>query len=345
MSAVMKDNEQPLAVYNEFRAQLTKLREENKHAVFNYESPKGNKEARSHVYKLRQSKSAVERARKEEKQASLEYGRKVDAEAKDIISELDEMIEVHAAPLREIEEREKQRIANHEANLQEIRQAGEYTSGNWSDIPLEAMKDRLREIEDEDISPERWEEFSVEAAQEKDKAIRLMRDAIARREKHDAEQAELERLRKEKAEREKKEHEERIAREAEERARREAEERAQREREEAERKAKAEKEAAERRELELKLAAEKAQREREEAQRRADAAAKETEERLRRETEEARRKEQEENERRERDRKHKAAIHKAAIKALVAGGISESDAAKVVNMIANKSVPAVSISY
>src|SRR3954454_6832415 len=83
-----------LAVYNPFRAELAEFKAQNATLIFDYESPKGNKEARSHVYKLRQSKAAVEKARKEEKAASLEYGRKVDAEAKTIMEEIEAMIAV-----------------------------------------------------------------------------------------------------------------------------------------------------------------------------------------------------------------------------------------------------------
>lgn len=51
-------------VFNEFRSSLSKLKIDNQAAVFDYESIKGNKEARSHIYKLRQTKSAVEKSRK-----------------------------------------------------------------------------------------------------------------------------------------------------------------------------------------------------------------------------------------------------------------------------------------
>ena len=323
-----------IAVYAEFRAQLDGLRKLNEETVFDYEDSKGNKDARSHVYKLRQTKSAVEKARKTEKSESLEYGRRVDEQAKEIYVEIDKMIEVHAKPLEEIEQRETDRIEHHKTNLSEIEGAGRQTTEQWLDLPLEVMRDRLAEVEAESIGEDRWEEFALIAAQTKDAAVALMRDAIARREKHDAEQAELERLRAESEERDRTEREEHLRKEGEERERRESEA-----------KAKAEREAAERRELELKLAAETAEREKAEAEQRAANAEKETEERLRREAADRAVKEAAEATEREADKKHRAATNRAAVAAFVKGGLSEDVAKQAVTLIAQKAVPNVSIAY
>lgn len=331
--ATIGDNSR-ITAYDEFRAQLGELRDLNAKTVFNYEDSKGNKDARSHIYKLRQTKAAVEKARKEEKAASLEYGRRVDEQAKEIVAEIEAMIEVHDAPLREIEQREKDRVAQHEANLSEIVEAGRTTAERWMELPLGAMKDRLAEVEVQPIGEDVWDEFALQAAQAKETAMFLMREAIDMRAKYDAEQAELERLRKEEAARVQKERDEQIAREAEERARQEAEKQREIERQEAETKAKAEREAAERRELELKLQAEQAERRAAEAQREAEArVAREAAEKVA------------EAERRETDKKHRAKINNAAVKAFVDGGLSEDVAMQAVTLIAQRVIPAVTISY
>lgn len=345
MTMTMIGHNSAIAVYDEFRAQLGQLRKANKDAIFDYEDSKGNKEARSHIYKLRQTKSAVEKTRKEEKSASLEYGRRVDEQAKEIISEIEDMIEVHEKPIREIEQREKDRIERHKSNQAEIEEAGRQTAEQWMELPLQAMKDRLAEIEAQPIDEAHWDEFALLAAQAKEKAVAAIRDAIAKREKHDAEQAELERHRKEAAEREQKERDARIAREAEERARCEAEEQRERERLEAEAKAKAEREAAERRELELKLAAETAERQKAEAEERAANAAREAEERVRREAADRAVKEASEAEAREADKKHRSGVNRAAVAAFVKGGLPEDMAKQAVTLIAQKAIPNVSISY
>ena len=65
---VIQFNKNEIAAFSEFRSQLATLKHDNSKAVFNYADPKGNKEARSHIYKLRQTKSAVDKVRKEQKQ-------------------------------------------------------------------------------------------------------------------------------------------------------------------------------------------------------------------------------------------------------------------------------------
>ena len=97
-------------VFADFYKQLEEAKKVNEQTVFQYETPAGNKAARSHIYKLRQSKSAVESKRKEEKAESLKYGKDLDSEAKKITAEIEEMISVHDAPLKEIEERETVRV-------------------------------------------------------------------------------------------------------------------------------------------------------------------------------------------------------------------------------------------
>lgn len=341
----MTGHNSAIAVYDEFRAQLGELKKLNEETMFNYEDSKGNKDARSHVYKLRQTKSAVEQARKKEKAESLEYGRRVDEQAKEIAVEIDKMIKVHAAPLEEIEQREKDRIEWHKTNLEEIEGAGRQTTEQWLDLPLEAMRERLAEVEAGSIGEDCWEEFALLAAQAKDAAIALMRDAIARREAHDAEQAELARLRKESADREQADRERTIREEATRHAAEEAEQKAKAERERAEAEATAVRESAERRELELKLAAETAEREKAEAEQRAATAAKDAEERVRREAADRAVKDAAEADAREADKKHHAAVNRAAVAALVKGGLPEDMAKQAVTLIAQKAIPNVSISY
>lgn len=62
------------------------------------------------------------------------------------------------------------------------------------------IKDRIASVEEVLIGPE-WEEFEAEAAREKDKVLIALRAGLVKREKYDAEQAELARLRREAEER------------------------------------------------------------------------------------------------------------------------------------------------
>lgn len=339
------DSAAPLAVYDPFRAQLAELGAHNNSLVFDYASPSGNKDARSHIYKLRQVKAALDKARTAEKAASLEYGRRVDGEAKAIHEQIEGMILVHQKPLDEIEAREKERIEKHQAALLELQDSVNQMPLEWMTLPVQHMKERLAGIQDDTYTEERWQEFLTEALLQKDKAVKALSEAIARREKHDAEQAELIKLRAQADAQAKKDREEQIAREATERAQQEADRKAKATQAAADSKAKQEREASEKKLLEEKLKTERLQREKAEAEQRAKDAIRETEERLRREAADKTKKEAEELAKREADKKHRAAINNAAMAAFVKGGLSEAHAKTAVELIAKKSVPRIVINY
>jgi hypothetical protein len=353
---VLNKQESAVAEYRPFYAQLVELEQKNATLVFDYESPKGNKEARSHVYALRQTKGALERTRKEAKAESLRIGRAIDAEATEINARIEAMITVHQSAIDAIEQREKDRVAALATRLNELTNTGA-TAATATDLA-----DAIARLEPVVIGDD-WQEYKPQALEAKDNALRVLRGRHAERVEHEAKEAELARLRAEAAERERIEREAAIARAAEERARAEAARAAQ----EAEARAAAEREAAARRELELKLAAESAERRRIEAEQRAeqeriDAAAraerqaKEAAEHAERQAAAAVKAEQErvaaaelaaaaEQARRERDKKHKASINRAALAALVTGGLSDECAKQCITLIASGKVPAVSITY
>ena len=111
-------------VFADFYKQLEEAKKVNEQTIFQYETPAGNKAARSHIYKLRQSKSAVEKKRKETKQDAIDFGRTLDTEAKKITSEIEEMINVHDAPLKQIEQLEKERISKIKIMIEYFKWAG-----------------------------------------------------------------------------------------------------------------------------------------------------------------------------------------------------------------------------
>lgn len=330
-----------IAVYNEFRGQLAELKSGNAAFVFDYESPKGNKEARSHVYKLRQTKAAVDKARKEEKAASLEYGKKVDAEAKEIIGEIEQMIAVHQTPLDEIDSREAARKQRHIDAIDRVKACGSASLQNWMITDLSDLKARQVTIESEAITESAFEEFTGQMAEAKDAALIQIREAIAHREKYDRQQAEIEAARLAAAEAARKHREEQIAKDAADRAVREVEARAKAERDAAESAARKARDDAARKELELRLQAEQAERRQLEAEQRAKDAEKKA-------TADAKAKadrEAAEAANREANRKHAAKVNNEILAALLDLGISEADGKKVVSAIAKRVIPHVSISY
>lgn len=326
----------PIAVYDEFRSQLAEMRQANSQTLFDYESPKGNKEARSHIYKLRQTKAAVDKARAAEKAASLEYGRKVDAEAKEIIAEIEAMIQVHQRPLDEIEQREKDRVAGIQAKVAAIRDLYQIEP-TFSSAAIEARIATLKST----VIDDSFGEFQLEAMQQKDSGLQSLEAALPIAQKREAEQAELERLRQEAAERERRDREDRIRQEAAARAAAEAEAKAKAEREAIERKAAQERQDAERRELELRLAAERSEKERIAAeQRERDAVENERRRALAEAQAQAA-----EDARREADKKHTAQIHSEIAAGMSGFGIEAPLASEIVTAIRDGLIPHLKITY
>lgn len=237
---------------------LAKIREEIDGFVPDVTTRKGREAIASIAYKVARSKTALDNVGKELVAELKEVPKKIDAERKRMRDLLDGWQEEVRRPLTEWEEAEKARVAEHERRISELRCVdveGRSAAEIASAISL---------IEEYEIDGS-WEEFEAEAHRVKSASLSTLREALAKRQQYEAEQAELERLRAEAAAREQKEREERIAREAAEAERLAAERRAQEERDAATRREAEAKAAAERRELELKLQAQQAEREKLEA--------------------------------------------------------------------------------
>lgn len=325
---------------------LQKIRAEIDSFVPDVSTRKGREAIASIAYKVARSKTALDGVGKDLVAELKEVPKKIDAERKRMRDLLDAWQADVRRPLTEWEEAEAARVARHQGEIDKIKLRLE-----CRDLDSTELKANIAWLEGMAIN-ESWEEFEAEAARTKDKALAALRDALAAREKFEAEQAELERLRAEAAAREQKEREERIAREAAEAERLAAERRAQEERDATTRREAEAKAAAERRELELKLQAEQAEREKVEAQRRAEQAERDAQaraeaaaaaERQRQADEQARI--QAEAEAREKDKAHKKAINNEALAALIAGGMPEECAKQAITLIAQRKVPHIVIQY
>lgn len=140
-----------LTQYNPVKAEVEAFKAKNSALVFLYDTPQGNKDARSHIYRMRQTKAQVEKVRKDAKAEALEYGRKVDAVAKELTADLDSMIEVHQKPLDEIDQRaakakaEAERIEREkaEAALAAERAEAARVAAELAAIKHKAEQDRL----------------------------------------------------------------------------------------------------------------------------------------------------------------------------------------------------------
>ena len=310
------------------------------------DTAKGRKEYASMAHKIARSKTAIDSLGKELVAELKKQPAKVDAERKRWRDQLDAWRDEARGPLNKWEEAENARIARHQDHIEQIK--GFEVCDELSAAGISVQIDNLKAV----TVDEKYQEFEAEAHRAKEQAVKVLDAALDRQKKHEAEQAELERLRQEAAEREQKEREERIAREATERARREAEQAAQAERDaaakreqlakdEAERKEREAKEAAERREREHQAAIEKAQQEASRERQRIEAEHKrKEEERL---AEEQR--QQKEAGRRQADKEHRGSVNRAALEAMVKGGMPEDCAKQAVTLIAKGQIPSVTINY
>lgn len=326
---------------------LQKIRDEVCGHAPDVATRKGRESIASLAYKVRQSKTALDKLGKDLVDELKDVPKRVDAERKRMRDTLDALADEVRAPLTAWEQSEEDRINHHKAGIEWFRLRADENR----DLDAAELRASLFEVETKvvDIS---WEEFETEAHRIKARALDSLAVALATREKIDAEQAELARLRAEAAARELQDREDRIAREAAERAQREAEEKAHAEREAAIRREQQAKADAERREMELKLAAENAEREKVEAQARAEQAQHEAEERAQQAAEAERQRiaaeraaEEAATRKREADKTHRAAINRAALDAFVAGGMTEDCAKQAITLIVKGSIPAIKIQY
>lgn len=300
----------------------------------------GRKAYASMAHKIARSKTAVDNIGKELVADLKQLPKTVDAERKRWRDQLDAWRDEARAPLNEWEAAEKRRIAAHQEQIALIESWAANQDDNGDRMSSVCLRDNLVKVESVNLG-DHWEKFEAKAARVKEAAIENLKSFIAAQEKHEVEQAELERLRQEAAEREQKEREERIARKAEERARREAEQAAQAEREAvASREQEARDEAA-RKEREYHEGIAKAKREAEEAAHRIQ----QEHQRQEQARIDAERREREEADRRQADKEHRASVNRTALQAMIDGGMSEDCAKQAVELIVKGRVPGITINY
>lgn len=337
---------------------------------------KGRERIASLAAKVSKSKTAVEKPGRDYLKRLKEMPKVVEAELREFVNKMDALRDATRQPLTDWEQAEIARTDAHVDAIQQIKDLAIFeiapTSAHLANIIADLG---LLEIGDS------WEEFLAEAAQVKDQTLIKLRALHAERARYEAEQAELIRLRAEAEAQAQRDRDAQIAREAEERTRREAEQRAQAERdaaarreqelldqaaaaqraaEQAAREAEAQ---AERQRLQLEQQAEqarlvaeqaeanriaaeqRAEQERQAAAKRAEQAAEQARADERRRADAAAAEILRQQEAREQDEAHRRAINRAALEAFIAGGMPEECAKQAITLIAQRKIPAISISY
>jgi hypothetical protein len=186
---------QALSRWDALAAEIAIATEESQSKAFDYEDKSGNKEARSWAFSLRKLKTKVEQARKDAKAVHLERGRRVDDAAKLLQSAVQSLIEPHENEIKAIEAREQARIDAHRAVLDRI--------ASLSDGVTTADEAQARLVELSAIDIEGLEEFSKAGANRRLETAEMLKSIWDRLVIEEAERAELEALRAEKAKLEK----------------------------------------------------------------------------------------------------------------------------------------------
>lgn len=319
---------------------IQRVRSEVTGEVPDLTTKKGRARVASLAAQVSSAKKAVETPGRDYLRVIKAKVKPIEENIREFVNKMDALRDEVRQPLTEWEKAEEARIQNHKGRIADIKSlAGEHIHT--------ANSERLRALlaDSELFDTSTFEEFEGEAASALIITQKTLRDALARREAFEAEQAELAKQKAEQeAERQRLERE-RIEMEAAEKARIAAEA-----------KAKADQEAAQRREIEARMAQERAEREAEaakqrEAQAKADAAAQAERaaqaaaeaERKRIADEEAARLAEEK--RRQEDHDHRATVNRAALADLVALGLDEDTARKALIGIIQGQVRHVSIKY
>lgn len=297
---------------------LARIRQEVDAFVPDVTNAKGRKAIASMAYTVAQSKTYLESVGKALADEQKEIPKKIDACRKKVRDTLDAWRDEVRKPLTDWEAAEDARVKAHTDAITVLNELSRLAPGRDS----AGLRESLAQVEAVVIGPA-CEEFEADYARAKDAARASLTEEIPKAETREAEAAELIRLRAESEACAQADREDAIRREAAEQATRAAEAEARRliDAETARANAAAEEAAA------------------------ATRLAAETEARLTREAEQKRAAEAAETARREADTKHRVSINRAAVDAFVAGGLPEDTAKQVVKLIAQKSIPAVTIAY
>jgi len=171
-----------LVKFNEVQAEISQFHAENEAKIFEYETPQGNKDARSWIFKLRKVKTKIADVHKIVKAEALAVCQKVDMVKRELTGEVETMIAFHETPLLQIETREAAKKAE---ELRQIQLAKEKAETDR----LEAMRKQQEEL-DARAAKIKADEAAVRERENKIKAEEEARAA--------AKQAEIDRIANEK---------------------------------------------------------------------------------------------------------------------------------------------------
>lgn len=343
-------------------AMLADIRKQAASLVPDVTTAKGRKEIASVAYAVAKTKTYLDGLGKDLTAQYKAIPARIDANRKLIRDTLDALKDEVRAPLTQYEEAEVARVEALQARLARLNELGSAASIEIAAADLQAM---LLEVEQTALD-DSWQELLPQATVAKELAAKRLGEALATRQKYEAEQAELEELRKKQAEQERIDRERLIAEQArlqEESRQRLEREAAQHREQEAQRQAQAAQQAAEqarrdseaselaRQQAEARRIAEAEQAElrRQEAERNAalhaEAVAAQAAEQERQRIAEEQRLKVEADAARAADVEHRRTINQSILMDLMGLGIEEAKAITLIKIIANNKIAHLTINY
>lgn len=201
-------------VISRYEVLLGDIKEARQGAVesFDYASKDGNRACRSYVFGLRKIKARIEAARVEDKADILAYGKRVDAQAKELTEQVEALIRPHEEQLKAIARAEAERVAALQGSLDHATQLGELPFAATSAM-IQARLVTLDEIQLDQLQEFR-EPTAAAIVTSRQRLQVALETALAKEEQ----EQELARLQAEAAAREARERDERIRRDAQEKA-------------------------------------------------------------------------------------------------------------------------------
>lgn len=328
---------------------LADIRQKATSLVPDITTPKGRKEIASIAHAVARTKTYLDGLGKEQTDKFKEIPKRIDANRKQIRDTLDALKDEVRAPLTQYEEAENARVEALQSRLAHLNELGSSASIEIAASDLQAM---LREVVDESVLDDSWQELLPQATVARELAAKRIGEVLAARQKYEAEQAELEQLRQKQAEQERIDRDRQIAEQAAEQARLQEENRqrleleaAQHREQEAQRQALAARE----REEQARRDAEAAELARQQAEanaaRQAEEAATRAAEQERQRIADEQRLKDEEDARRMADRAHQGRINSAILMDLIGMGIEEDKAVTLIKHIANNKIAHLTINY
>ena len=204
---------------------VDRIAEEARKHVPDVTTKKGRDAIGSLAAKVSKSKTLAEKYAKDlvaEEKARIKL---VDDDRIQFVKRMDALRDEILAPRDAWEQAEKDRVAKHEHHIATIRMVSALATAADSEWTALTIKEAIETLENKVIDSS-FEEYEEQAKLAKFETLEVLRKALGVREKYEAEQAELERLRIAEQQRIQQEREAQIAREAADKATREAEEKA-----------------------------------------------------------------------------------------------------------------------